>query len=64
MSFFPDFRTFISIGPISVKWYAICILSGAVIAYLLSAKEIKKMGYPVSVADDLFFGALIAGIVG
>ena len=64
MSFFPDFRTFLEIGPLSIKWYAVFILSGAIIAYSISAKEIKKMGYSSSVADDLFFGALIFGIIG
>jgi len=64
MSFFPNLTTFINIGPISIKWYAILILAGAFSAYFLSAQNIKKMGYPVSVVDDLFFGALIAGIVG
>ena len=64
MSFFPDFRTFLEIGPLSIKWYAIFILSGAIIAYSISARGIKKMGYSSSVADDLFFGALIFGIIG
>lgn len=64
MTLFPDFRTFIEIGPLSIKWYAVFILTGAIVAYLLSAKEIKKMGYGNNIVDDLFFGALIFGIIG
>lgn len=64
MNLFPDTQTFISIGTLSVKWYAVLILTGAAFSYYISLKEIKKMGYPTQVLDDLFFGALIAGIVG
>lgn len=64
MNFFPDTQTFISIGTLSIKWYAVLILTGATFSYFLSLKEIKKMGYTTQVLDDLFFGSLIAGIVG
>lgn len=64
MSFFPDIRTFITMGPLSIKWYAVFILTGAMIAYTLSLKEAKRKGYSQTLVDDLFFGALIAGIVG
>ena len=64
MSFFPDLRTFVNFGPLSIKWYAVFILSGAFISYVVSSREIKKMGHPISVLDDLYFGAIVAGIVG
>lgn len=64
MSLFPDLRTFITIGPLSIKWYAVFILSGAFISYVVSSRAIKKMGHPVSVLDDLYFGAIVAGIIG
>lgn len=64
MNFFPDISTFVSIGGYNIKWYAILILIGAFAAYYVSQKNILKMGYSTSLADDLFFGVLIAGIVG
>lgn len=64
MTFFPDLSTFVTIGSLSIKWYAVLILTGAFIAYWISQRNILKMGYPASLTDDLFFGALIAGIIG
>ena len=29
MSFFPTDKTFLKIGPFSIQWYAVLILSGA-----------------------------------
>ena len=37
MRFFPSFNTFIEIGPLSIQWYAVCILTGAAIAYFFRA---------------------------
>lgn len=64
MEFFPSLDTFLSIGPISIKWYAVCILTGVVFCYMLSGRTIKKMGYSQDKFDSLFFGGLIAGIMG
>jgi len=64
MKLFPDLSTFIIIGPIAIKWYAVLILVGAFSAYLISLRNIKKMGYPGELVDDFFFGALLSGVVG
>lgn len=56
MQFFPDPQTFIAIGSLSIKWYAVIILCGAVLAYSFCVKEIKKMGYKAETAEDLFLG--------
>ena len=64
MVFFKDLSSFVDIGTISIKWYAVLILTGAFLAYWLSARNLKKLGYPTSLLDDLFFGSLLAGIVG
>lgn len=61
---FPDMQNFIKIGPVSITWYAIFIVGGAYIAYYLSLRNLKKMGYTVNDADTLFFGALLFGIIG
>ncbi|PKM65319.1 MAG: prolipoprotein diacylglyceryl transferase [Firmicutes bacterium HGW-Firmicutes-19] len=64
MKFFPDLQTFMDIGPISIKWYAVLILAGAYLAYYLSFRNLKKMGYKSDLTDDLFFGALLSGVIG
>ena len=51
MQFFPDPQTFIAIGSLSIKWYAVIILCGAILAYSFCVKEIKKMGYKVETAE-------------
>lgn len=64
MKFFPDLQTFLDIGPISIKWYAVLILMGAYLAYYLSYRNLKKLGYKSDLTDDLFFGALLSGVIG
>ena len=64
MVFFKDLSSFVDIGTISIKWYAILILTGAFLAYWLSVRNLKKLAYPTNLVDDLFFGSLLAGIIG
>lgn len=64
MRFFEDMQTFVSIGSVSIKWYAILILTGAFIAYAISLHNFKKMGYSSDLGDNLFVGSLLAGVVG
>ena len=42
MTFFPDGKTFVQIGSFSIAWYAICIITGAFIAYKLGQYNFKK----------------------
>ena len=64
MVWFKDMQTVVAIGPFSVTWYATCILIGALIAYFISSRNLKKIGYDQTVIDDLFVLVLITGIVG
>ena len=64
MRFFPSFNTFIEIGPLSIQWYAICILTGAAIAYYLGQYHFKRLGYSKEVLSDYVFGLLFVGIIG
>ena len=65
IEFFPDMKTFLRIGDnITIAWYAVFIMTGAFIAYYLSLRQIKRMGYKQDDLDDLFVGALIFGILG
>jgi len=64
MNFFPDRFTFLSIGVFQIKWYAIFIMTGALIAYYFIKKETKKMGYDGELVENTFLGTFISGIVG
>lgn len=64
MEFFPDLQTFIRIGSLDIAWYAVLIMSGAYLAYAVSAKSLKKAGYNIADIENLFFGALITGFAG
>lgn len=65
MKFFPDRYTVISFGSLSIRWYAVLILTGAFVAYLVAANEIKKRKN-ISVSDfgDMFIYTLWFGVVG
>lgn len=54
----------IIIGPISIAYYALCILLGAVLVYLLVRKEWIHKGYDVKDLNDFFFNVILVGIVG
>lgn len=64
MELFPDPKTFLSIGPLSIQWYAICIITGAFIAYYIAQYNFKKLGYNKEILSDYFFSVLIVGIIG
>ena len=64
IKFFPSTKIFIEIGPIQIAWYAIFILLGAYIAYFISEKNLKKVGYKQEDIETLFFGSLISGFIG
>ena len=44
MAFFPNRQTFIQLGPLSIQWYAIFIVIGAMCCYTLCVRNFKKMG--------------------
>lgn len=64
MKLFPSMKVFLEVGPFSITWYACLIVAGAMIAFELSARNLQKMGYSRALAEDLFYGALPAGIIG
>ena len=64
MTFFEDFSTFVTIGPIHIQWYAVCILTGACIAYFLGQYRFKQLGYSKDILSDYFFAVLLIGVVG
>lgn len=64
MEFFPTMSIILRIGSLEIRWYAVCILTGALIAYYLSVKEAKKAGYTSDFLDDVFLGVMTFGIIG
>ena len=53
-----------SIGGFSVKWYAVCILLGALVAFGITRHETRKKGIDPSHIDGLFVFSFIFGIIG
>ena len=64
MIFFPDKNTFLTVGGISIRWYAVSLLAGVITAYLLLVRQMKKHGYGEDTCDDLLILSLIAGMIG
>ena len=65
MTFFPDRTTFLSFGNLSIKWYAVLIITGAFVAYLVSLKDIiSRKSIKVDDFSDLFVYTLFAGVIG
>ena len=55
---------FIKIGPFTIRWYAIFILVGALLAYVISRYLFKKNNYNPEILDNLFLICFPMGIVG
>jgi phosphatidylglycerol---prolipoprotein diacylglyceryl transferase len=55
---------FIEFGTIRIYWYAILILTGAVLAYYLSRYFAQKDGHNGEIIENIFFVAFPAGLIG
>ncbi|NCC55685.1 MAG: prolipoprotein diacylglyceryl transferase, partial [Erysipelotrichia bacterium] len=68
MNFFPTSRIFLEINigsfHLQIAWYAILILTGAILAYTLSIRQAKKLGYNKDVLEDFFITMLPLAIIG
>lgn len=64
MTFFPDMKTVLTLGPLHVTWYAVLILTGAFIAYYVSIRQFKKWGYKEEVFENFFLMMLPIAIIG
>jgi len=53
-----------SIGPLNISYYALCILLGAFVSFLLARREWIKKGLPGNVLADFYINCLIVGIIG
>ena len=64
MEFFPTREILLRIGSLEIRWYAVLIMTGALLTYFISSREVKKAGYHPDIMDDLFVGAMFFGILG
>lgn len=55
---------FFKIGDIEIRWYAICILVGAFLAYFVTQYFAKKAGYKKEMLENFFFLILPVGVLG
>lgn len=62
--FFPDSKIFFQIGPFTITWYALLIMTGALIAYEISKRNLLKAGYKINDIENVFYGALAFGFLG
>lgn len=54
----------ISIGPLTITWYSICILLGIILAGIVINKEAKKYNIPTSFVTNLVFWCVVFGLLG
>lgn len=52
------------IGNFSVRWYALCILVGALLTLTFSQWAMKRGGYPKEIFETLFFITFPSGLIG
>ena len=69
ISFFPDSQTFLllKIGSLvlDIRWYAVLIMLGAFLAYMISKRDIRKARYmDLDFYDSMFIYTLWVGILG
>lgn len=64
MHFFESTKIFVSFGSFKITWYAVFILTGAFMAYMLAQKTLKKWGYSSTLLDDYFFPTFLISILG
>ena len=51
-------------GFIPIRYYALCILGGALLTLFFSQRIIKSYGYGKELLSDMFLYALIGGLIG
>lgn len=64
MKLFPEFGVLLTWGSVTIRMYAIMILTGALIAYALGRYRFRQLDYDPEILSDYFFGVLFSGIIG
>ncbi|MBQ6494937.1 MAG: prolipoprotein diacylglyceryl transferase [Bacilli bacterium] len=57
-------KVFVSIGPITIYWYSVIILSAIIIGYEIAIYYCKKKKLPEIIITDLILGLIISAIIG
>ena len=57
-------REALSVGPLTIYWYGVCIVLGVTIATLVGVREAKRIGHKPEIYVDFLFYALIASLIG
>lgn len=64
MEFFESSKVFVSFGSLKITWYAVFILTGAFVGYVLAQRTLKKWGYAKEMLEDYFFPTFLIAILG
>lgn len=56
--------TIFNIGPVSIKWYSVLILVGAILAIIMTIREGKRFKYSKDFIFNMLFWGIIFGIIG
>ncbi|PJC37527.1 prolipoprotein diacylglyceryl transferase [Candidatus Peregrinibacteria bacterium CG_4_9_14_0_2_um_filter_53_11] len=56
--------TLLEIGPLTLRWYAIMIVTGMILAYLYVTRAAKKQGLSVKIIEDMAVWLIVAGVLG
>lgn len=54
----------LSLGPLTITWYSICILLGIILAGIIINREAKKYNIPTSFITNLVFWCVVFGLLG
>lgn len=57
-------RVFITIGPLTIYWYSILILTGVILGYNIIINYCKKINFSTSVIIDMLYYLVIWAIIG
>ena len=53
-----------TIGNFEIRWYSVLILLGVILGYVVAEKEAKRLKFNTDFLFNMFFYALIFGIIG
>jgi prolipoprotein diacylglyceryl transferase len=56
--------SYFMVGPLTVHYYALCILGGIIIAAVITARRISRVGIPRGTVLDVSVWAVVVGIIG
>ena len=56
--------SFVQVGPFQIRFYALAILAGIVLAVLITGRRLRAVGHPAGVVVDVAMWAVPFGILG